>query len=124
MPDDPAVPGLAAAGPTLIAVPNVSEGRDAGAIAAIAEAFTQPGIRLLDVHSDPDHHRSVFTLAGTPGTLAPALVAGAREAIARIDLRTPRGVHPHVGVIDVVPIVYVDRRRAARPAPRPSWSPT
>ena len=49
---------------TLLAVPNVSEGRDQAAIDAIARAFDA---RLLDVHSDPDHHRSVFTLAGEPG---------------------------------------------------------
>src|SRR4051812_40407960 len=95
----------------LLAIPNVSEGRDAGAIAAIGAAFASTGARLLDVHSDADHHRSVFTLAGEPGELAPALVAGAREAIARIDLREPRGQHPHVGAIDVAPIVFLDDER-------------
>ena len=79
---------------TLLAIPNVSEGRDAEAIAAIGAAFASTGARLLDVHSDADHHRSVFTLAGGPGELAPALVAGAREAVARIDLREPRGAAP------------------------------
>ena len=55
----------------LLAVPNVSEGRDADAIDAIAEAFADAfDARLLDVHSDPDHHRTVFTLAGEPGALA------------------------------------------------------
>jgi len=93
----------------LLAVPNVSEGRDPEVIAAIATAYaTGDTVRLLDVHSDPDHHRSVFTLAGEPGTLAPALLEGAREALALIDLTGARGVHPHVGVVDVVPIVYRD----------------
>jgi glutamate formiminotransferase/glutamate formiminotransferase/formiminotetrahydrofolate cyclodeaminase len=95
----------------LIAVPNVSEGRDAEAIAAIGAAFASTGARLLDVHSDPDHHRSVFTLAARPGELAPALRAGARETLARVDLRTDRGSHPHVGALDVAPVVYLDRRR-------------
>ena len=45
---------------TLLAIPNVSEGRDRAAIEAIGAAFDG---RLLDVHSDPDHHRTVFTLA-------------------------------------------------------------
>lgn len=90
---------------TLLAVPNVSEGRDAAAIDAIGKAF---GGRLLDVHSDPDHHRSVFTLAGDPGHLAEGVLAGAREAVARIDLRRHRGAHPRVGAIDVAPLVYLE----------------
>jgi glutamate formiminotransferase len=92
---------------SLLAVPNVSEGRDASAIDAIGRAFEGGGVRLLDVHSDPDHHRSVYTLAGEPGMLAPALLAGAREAIARIDLRRHDGVHPRVGAVDVAPVVHI-----------------
>ncbi len=95
----------------LLAVPNVSEGRDRAAVDAIAAAFASTGARLLDVHSDADHHRSVYTLAGTPGELAPALEAGAREALERIDLRTPRGSHPHVGALDVAPVVHLDAAR-------------
>jgi glutamate formiminotransferase/glutamate formiminotransferase/formiminotetrahydrofolate cyclodeaminase len=97
---------------TLLAVPNVSEGRDPAALEAIGAAFSDSGAaRLLDRHADPDHHRAVYTLAGQPGRLAEALVAGAREAIARIDLQTPRGLHPHVGTVDVVPVVYLDHER-------------
>jgi glutamate formiminotransferase/glutamate formiminotransferase/formiminotetrahydrofolate cyclodeaminase len=66
---------------------------------------------LLDVHSDPDHHRSVYTLAAGVGEIAPALVAGARECVRRIDLRQDRGSHPHVGALDVAPVVYLDRAR-------------
>jgi glutamate formiminotransferase len=98
--------------PTLLAVPNVSEGRDAATIAAVAAAIT--GARVLDVHSDHDHHRSVYTLAGTPGELADALLAGARVALERIDVvarahhdPSLRGQHPHVGAVDVMPIVYL-----------------
>jgi glutamate formiminotransferase/glutamate formiminotransferase/formiminotetrahydrofolate cyclodeaminase len=93
----------------LLAVPNVSEGRDDATIEAIAAAFAgAPGVTLLDIHRDPDHNRSVFTLAGAPGTLAPALLAGAQVAVERIDLRTHAGVHPHVGALDVAPIVHLD----------------
>ncbi|MGI8904615.1 MAG: glutamate formimidoyltransferase [Solirubrobacteraceae bacterium] len=99
---------------TLLAVPNVSEGRDPAVLAAIENAFLATGARLLDVHSDPDHHRSVYTLAGEPGALAHAVAAGAREAMARIDLRTHSGAHPRVGAIDVAPIVYLrDEDRGA-----------
>jgi glutamate formiminotransferase/glutamate formiminotransferase/formiminotetrahydrofolate cyclodeaminase len=104
--------------PILLAVPNVSEGRDRSTIAAIGAAFadgTPGGVRLLDVHSDPDHHRSVFTIAGRPGELADALLRGARVAVERIDvIARPQGdpeqggQHPHVGAVDVAPVVYLD----------------
>ncbi len=96
---------------TLLAVPNVSEGRDAEAIAAIGDAFASTGARLLDVHSDPDHHRTVYTLAGRPGELALALVAGAEACRMWIDLRMARGSHPHVGALDVAPVVHLDAAR-------------
>jgi glutamate formiminotransferase / 5-formyltetrahydrofolate cyclo-ligase len=90
---------------TLLAIPNVSEGRDQSAIERIANAFDA---RLLDVHFDPDHHRSVFTLAGEPGSLAQAVVNGAAEAVRNIDVMKHEGIHPRVGAIDVAPIVYLD----------------
>lgn len=98
----------------LLAVPNVSEGRRQAAIEAIGRAFTAAGTaRLLDLHSDIDHQRSVFTLAGAQGSLSGALLAGARVAVERIDVGRDRdageiGVHPHVGALDVVPLVYLD----------------
>jgi glutamate formiminotransferase / 5-formyltetrahydrofolate cyclo-ligase len=124
--------------PTLLAVPNVSEGRDAATVAAIEAAFagrssiggeterepvaglarpgTVNGVRLLDVHTDRDHHRSVFTLAGSPGALADALLEGSRAAVERIEMmaraptseRSEIAQHPHVGAVDVVPVVYLD----------------
>ena len=92
----------------LLAVPNVSEGRDRSDVAAIGAAFASHGARLLDTHSDPDHHRTVYTLAGHPGELASALLRGATETLRRVDLAAPRGVHPHVGALDVVPLVHLD----------------
>jgi glutamate formiminotransferase/glutamate formiminotransferase/formiminotetrahydrofolate cyclodeaminase len=93
----------------LLAIPNFSEGRDQATIEQIAAAVTpSSGARLLDVHSDPDHHRTVYTLAGAPGTLAAAVTNLAEHAVARIDLRRHVGEHPRVGAIDVAPIVYLD----------------
>ncbi len=93
----------------LLAVPNVSEGRSSANVEAIAAAFTAGGkTRLLDVHRDADHHRAVFTLAGSPGSLAGALAAGAAEAVEHVDIGDGRGEHPHVGAVDVVPVVYLD----------------
>jgi glutamate formiminotransferase/glutamate formiminotransferase/formiminotetrahydrofolate cyclodeaminase len=120
--------------PILLAVPNVSEGREAATITEIGSAFAgghgvgppaegggregsgdQAGVRLLDVHSDRDHHRSVFTLAGGPRELSDALLRGGRTVVERIDVMTraggepgDAGQHPHVGALDVVPIVYLD----------------
>ncbi len=99
----------------LLAIPNVSEGRDERVIAAVGDALGSTGARLLDVHSDRDHHRTVYTLAGSTEQLVPALVAGARACVRQIDLRDERGSHPHVGALDVAPLVYLDdaRRGAA-----------
>ncbi len=89
-------------------VPNVSEGRDRTAIAAMAAAMqTVSGVRLLDVQSDPDHHRTVFTLVGEPDGVGEAILQLFREAVARIDLRVHRGEHPRMGAVDVVPFVPV-----------------
>jgi glutamate formiminotransferase len=91
----------------LEAVPNVSEGRDESVIAEIGAAFGASA-RVLDVHSDPDHHRSVFTLAAEPQALADALVSGIARACELVDLRRHEGVHPRVGVADVVPLVPLE----------------
>jgi len=101
---------------TLLAYPNVSEGRDAATIEAVTTAF---GEGLLDVHTDPDHNRSAFTLAGGPGRLAGQVFDGARAAIDRIQIDVPDGVHPRVGAVDVAPIVHIspdDRGAAAAEA--------
>ena len=95
----------------LIAVPNVSEGANPATVEAVGAALAAGGAHVLDLHSDPDHGRSVFTLAGRPGELAGALAAAAREAVERIDLRANAGRHPHVGAVDVVPVVHLDPAR-------------
>ena len=97
----------------LTAVPNLSDGADHASLAAVGAAFEQSGsARLLaPPHSDPDHGRTVFTLAAEPGQLAAALVDGAGAALARFDLRTHAGSHPIVGVVDVVPVVFLDEQR-------------
>lgn len=97
----------------LTAVPNVSDGTDLAALAAVGAAFEQGGGAqlLAEPHSDPDHGRTVFTLAGEPGQIASALVDGARAALERFDLTDHLGSHPNVGVVDVVPLVFLDEAR-------------
>src|SRR6476469_2899653 len=92
---------------SLLAVPNVSEGRDTAALAAIGDAFARAGARVLHSSRDADHHRAVFTLAGAPGALAEAVTAGAIVAAERIDVRAHAGEHPRVGAVDVAPIVHL-----------------
>jgi glutamate formiminotransferase len=97
----------------LESVPNFSEGRDQATIDALANALSS-GVELLDVHSDPDHNRSVFTLVGEPDALVSALVAGVACARERIDLRAHEGAHPRIGAADVVPVVPLDPADADR----------
>jgi len=101
--------------PPLLAVPNVSEGSDAGRLERLEAAFTR-GVNLLDRHTDADHGRTVFTLAGQPGALTEALTAGAEEAIETIDMHAYHGAHPAIGALDVCPIVWFHRedKEAAR----------
>jgi glutamate formiminotransferase len=85
-------------------VPNVSEGRDQAVLSKLAAAIRAiPRVALLDLHVDPDHHRSVFTMAGEPEAMDTALFSLIRQAQQVIDLRTHHGQHPRIGAVDVVP---------------------
>jgi len=97
----------------LEAVPNFSEGRDSATIDAIGQALARHA-RLLDVHSDVDHNRSVYTLAGNEEELIAALLAGIACARERIDLRSHEGAHPRIGAADVVPLVPIRESDAER----------
>ncbi len=92
-----------------MAIPNLSEGRDRARLERLRAAFG--GVAVLDIHSDADHNRSVFTLAGAQGALADALVEGAAAAVAAIDLNVHQGLHPCVGALDVMPVVHLDDDR-------------
>lgn len=91
----------------LESVPNFSEGRDRNVLERLGAALAGPA-RLLDLHADPDHHRSVFTLVGDDEQLLEGLVAGVSLARELIDLRRHAGAHPRVGAADVVPVVPID----------------
>jgi len=92
---------------SLLAVPNFSEGRDTSVIAAIRAALDADR-GLLDRHSDIEHNRTVYTLAGEGRALEERLAAGAAVAIEQIDMRRQRGLHPCIGALDVCPIVWLD----------------
>jgi glutamate formiminotransferase len=92
--------------PIVECVPNVSEGRDASRLARFAATVSAtPGVRLADVHADPDHHRSVFTFLGPPAAVAAAALALAAAVVGEVDMRDHHGIHPRIGALDVLPFV-------------------
>ena len=99
----------------LRAVPNCSEGRDRDLIARLVASTQVMGVRVDDVHSDPDHDRTVITLSGEPRALVQAGVALAAACRDLLDVRGRDGVHPFVGALDVLPFVAMtpDRMPAA-----------
>lgn len=87
-------------------VPNLSEGRDRSVIDRLAGAIRSvAGVRLADIHADPDHHRSVFTFLGAPAAVEAAASALAEAALRAIDMTTHRGIHPRIGALDVLPFI-------------------
>ncbi len=85
-------------------VPNISEGRDQAVISKLVAGIqATPKVVLLDVHVDPDHNRSVFTIVGEPGATSTVLFNLVQQAQLLIDIRKHEGEHPRIGVVDVVP---------------------
>jgi len=93
-------------------IPNFSEGRDPGVIAAIADAAAEiPGVRVLDFSRDCDHNRSVLTFIGTPEAALNGAIAACDKAAVLIDMEGHRGCHPRIGAVDVVPFVPLEDAR-------------
>ncbi len=88
-------------------VPNFSEGRDRGKLLSILHAMRLEEVSLLDYSLDPDHNRSVVTIAGPPAAVLESAIRGAGRAAELIDLTTQNGVHPRIGAADVIPFVPV-----------------
>jgi glutamate formiminotransferase len=99
--------GMAAGGPIVECVPNFSEGCDRAKVEAIVRAMRLDGVHLLDWSLDPDHNRSVVTIAGAPEAVCEAAVRGAGKAAELIDLTQQKGEHPRIGAADVIPFVPV-----------------
>ncbi|MCW2928427.1 MAG: Formimidoyltetrahydrofolate cyclodeaminase [Thermoleophilia bacterium] len=109
--------------PLLESVPNVSVGRDVAVVDMLVDAAREgaraagaadgTGAEVVDVHRDSDHDRSVLTILGRGEALAGALEALARVAVEALDLHAGHGVHPRVGVLDVVPIIAMEEGDAA-----------
>src|ERR1700746_1976225 len=90
-------------------VPNFSEGRDLRKVDALGDAMSGvAGAWVLDRTSDPDHNRSVVTLAGEPEAVAEAAIRGVGKAAELIDMRQQTGAHPRIGATDVLPLVPIE----------------
>ena len=95
--------------PLFEAVPNFSEGKDATKISRITQAVRAvPDLRILGLHSDPDHNRSVLTFAGTEEPVLRGAIALAKACAAELDLVSQSGEHPRMGVLDVLPFVPLE----------------
>ena len=89
-------------------IPNISEGRDQDKIASMTEEVKKHRkVKLLDVSSDRDHHRSVFTFIGDPEAIKDAALSLTMKAFDLIDMRGHKGGHPRLGAVDVVPFVPI-----------------
>jgi glutamate formiminotransferase len=93
--------------PIIECVPNFSEGIDRERVLAIVRAMQVTGVSLLDWSQDPDHNRSVVTIAGPPAAVVEAAVVAAGKAAELIDLTKQTGVHPRIGAADVIPFVPI-----------------
>lgn len=95
-------------GPIMECVPNFSDGRSKKVIDTIRnEIDSVTNVKVLDIHTDYDHNRSVITFAGKPDAVGEAAIAAVRASTRLIDLRVHRGVHPRIGAADVVPFVPI-----------------
>ncbi len=99
--------GTVTDGAVVECVPNFSEGLDEKKVRAIVAAMATEGVSLLDWSRDPDHNRSVVTIAGHPVAVVESALRGVGKAAELIDLSTQQGVHPRIGAADVVPFVPV-----------------
>ena len=95
--------------PLFEAVPNFSEGKDAMKVSRIVEAVRAvSGVRILGLHSDPDHNRSVLTFAGEEEPMLAGAIALAKACAAELDLASQSGEHPRMGVLDILPFVPLE----------------
>ena len=91
------------------AVPNISEGKDAAKVSRITQAVRAVShVRILGLHSDPDHNRSVLTFAGEEDPVLEGAIALAKACAAELDLASQSGEHPRMGVLDVLPFVPLE----------------
>lgn len=92
----------------LMCVPNVSEGRNPEVVEKLADVIRkQPGVMLIDLSSDKDHNRSVYSYLGIPDAVLEVTKKFAELAFELVDMTKQKGDHPRQGALDVVPFIPV-----------------
>ena len=89
-------------------VPNfsVSRERDEAVFQGLVDtANSIPGCTVLDVQTDGDHNRCVFTMVGSPAAIEEAAFQLAKKAAETIDMTKHQGQHPRMGATDVIPFI-------------------
>ena len=92
----------------LMAEVNISEGTNFELIEEVKKAFLAvEGIEVVDIDSNEDHNRTVFTYKGSPDNVLQATKNLAKKAVELIDMTKHKGSHPRMGAVDVVPFIPV-----------------
>ena len=91
--------------PKIECVPNISEGADLDLVDDIISAVKT--VKILNVHSDPDHNRTVVTFIDEPEKVKQAAFDLTERAMQLLDVNQHMGVHPFIGVVDVIPFIPV-----------------
>lgn len=92
----------------LMAEVNISEGTNLEILEKVKKAFLEvEGIDVLDIDSNADHNRTVFTYKGEPENVLEATKKLAAKAVELIDMTKHKGSHPRIGAVDVVPFIPV-----------------
>ena len=93
---------------TLMAEVNFSEGKNQEIIEKIKEAMLDgEPIDVMEISSDPNHNRTVFTFKGEPQNVLDATKRLSAKAVELIDMTQHKGAHPRIGAVDVVPFIPV-----------------
>ena len=89
-------------------IPNFScskEQDEATFQALVDVANSIPGVTPIDIQTDGDHNRCVFTLVGAPAAMEECAFLLAKKAAELIDMTKHQGQHPRMGATDVIPFV-------------------
>ena len=89
-------------------VPNfsVSKEKDEAVFQALVDtANAVPGCTTIDVQSDGNHNRCVFTIVGNPDSIQEVAFQLTKKATELIDMNKHQGQHPRMGATDVIPFI-------------------
>ena len=89
-------------------IPNFSVSKEVDPVVfqgLVDVANSVPGCTLLNVQTDGNHNRCVFTMVGSPAGIEEAAFRLTKQAAETIDMTKHVGQHPRMGATDVIPFV-------------------